>query len=244
MMAVRVDSKGFSRDCIKYIAMVTMFLNHFAQVFLTSGTALWELFINIGYFTAPVMCYFLVEGLGYTRSRKKYALRLFIFALISQVPYTFALNIYGLNMLFSLLLCLCIVAVLESTWLGIWKAVLVCLLVWVSIFTDWALFAPLFTILFVLCKSDRCKYGVAFGVSAILFSMSYYPLFMSMYGKQTAWIHGVYVSGGIVAAGIVILCLYNGKQARVGRTFSKWFFYIFYPAHLALLGFIGLLVRG
>ena len=33
------------------------------------------------------MCFFLVEGYRYTHSRKKYALRLLIFALISQVPY-------------------------------------------------------------------------------------------------------------------------------------------------------------
>lgn len=243
-MAVKAGQKGLSRECIKYMAMVTMFLNHFAQVCLTPSTALWELFINIGYFTAPVMCYFLVEGFGYTHSRKKYALRLFVFALISQVPYTFALNVYMLNMLFSLLICLCIVAVMECTWMGAWKAVPIFLLIWVSIFTDWALFAPLFTILFVLCKSDKRKYGAVFGALAILFFISYYPLYMNMYGKETAWLHGAYASTGIVVAGIVILCLYNGKQARVGKKFSKWFFYIFYPAHLALLGLAARLIRG
>ena len=39
---------------------------------LTTGTVMYEVFIYIGYFTAPVMCYFLVEGCRYTRSKLKY----------------------------------------------------------------------------------------------------------------------------------------------------------------------------
>ena len=51
-----------NRDVIKYIAMLTMLLNHIAHVFLIRGTLLHEIFEDVGYFTAPVMCYFLVEG--------------------------------------------------------------------------------------------------------------------------------------------------------------------------------------
>ena len=53
---------GMNRDMIKMIAMVTMTLNHYAAVFLESGTILYELLTDIGYFTAITMCYFLVEG--------------------------------------------------------------------------------------------------------------------------------------------------------------------------------------
>ena len=51
-----------NRDVIKYIAMITMLLNHISTVFMESGTLLAELFLDIGYFTAITMCYFLVEG--------------------------------------------------------------------------------------------------------------------------------------------------------------------------------------
>ena len=60
--------RGLSRDAIKYIAMFTMLLNHIAQIFMMPGL-LQEALIDIGYFTAPVMCWFLVEGYGYTRSK-------------------------------------------------------------------------------------------------------------------------------------------------------------------------------
>lgn len=236
------EQRGLNRDCIKYIAMVTMFLNHFAHVLLSQETALSELFTNIGYFTAPVMCYFLVEGFAYTHSRKRYALRLFAFALISQVPYTFVLKTNNLNMLFTLFLCFCILAVLDCKKLGIWRTVPVAVLMVASLFMDWAFFAPLFTILFALCKSDKRKLWAAFGVSYILFVLYYHPLYMDMYG-QMSWLHGAYAGVGILAAGILLLCFYSGRRARGGRTFSKWFFYIFYPAHIAVLGLAAVFAR-
>ena len=79
-----------NRDQIKYIAVFTMLLNHVANIFLQPGTFACEALKDIGYFTAPVMCWFLVEGYRYTRSVKKYAGRLLIFAVISQLPYYLA----------------------------------------------------------------------------------------------------------------------------------------------------------
>lgn len=84
------DHKNLNRDVIKYIAMLTMLLNHISQIFMKPGYFLSELFLDIGYFTAITMCYFLVEGFQYTHSKKNYAIRLLIFALISEIPYCMA----------------------------------------------------------------------------------------------------------------------------------------------------------
>lgn len=65
------EKRGMNRDTIKYIAMITMLLNHVSFIFLEPGTVLAEILTAVGYFTAPVMCYFLVEGMTYTRSPKK-----------------------------------------------------------------------------------------------------------------------------------------------------------------------------
>jgi len=43
---------------------------------------------------------------------------------------------------------------------------------------------------------------------------------------------------GILLAGISIVYLYNGKRMKGGRELSKWFFYVFYPGHLLVLGLI------
>ena len=47
---------------------------------------------------------------------------------------------------------------------------------------------------------------------------------------------------GVTLAGIVIIYFYNGKRMERGKTFSKWFFYWFYPAHLLVLGIIRVLL--
>ena len=55
-----------NRDTIKMLAIVTMLVNHIANVFMPAGAPLTNLCLYIGYFTAVTMCYFLVEGYGYT----------------------------------------------------------------------------------------------------------------------------------------------------------------------------------
>ena len=102
-----------SRNAIKYLAMITMFCNHFAYVFLKEGSTGQEVMIDIGYFTAITMCYFLVEGYHYTRSVKNYAVRLLVFGILSQLPFMLALKQKNLNMMFSLLLCLGVVWIKE-----------------------------------------------------------------------------------------------------------------------------------
>ena len=55
-----IQDKPLNRDVIKYIAMVTMLLNHIADIFLNTGTWVCEVFTAIGYFTAITMIYFFV----------------------------------------------------------------------------------------------------------------------------------------------------------------------------------------
>ena len=90
------EKRGMNRDTIKYIAMITMLLNHVSFIFLEPGTVLAEILTAVGYFTAPVMCYFLVEGMTYTRSPKKYGQRLLLFAVISELPYCLAMTGEGI----------------------------------------------------------------------------------------------------------------------------------------------------
>ena len=118
-----MNLKKMNRDEIKYIAMMTMLLNHIANIFLEPGTFIFTLLVDIGYFTAPVMCWFLVEGYHYTRSKKRYAARLAVFAVLSEIPFCLAfsesyngvesISFCGMNMMFTLLLCFGILLVRE-----------------------------------------------------------------------------------------------------------------------------------
>jgi len=127
--------------------MFTMLLNHISKIFMESGNFVSEVFLNVGYFTAIIMCYFLVEGYQYTHSKKKYAYRLIIYALISEIPYCLAftengvLEFCGLNMLFTLFICFCILFVVERVKNTPLKVVSILILILLSLVSDWPLLA-------------------------------------------------------------------------------------------------------
>lgn len=233
---------GFSmnRDAIKMLAMFTMLLNHIANALLPAGQPLTNLFLFIGYFTAVTMCYFLVEGYGYTRSKRNYAARLLVFALLSQLPYQLAFPDYGmagfvqLNMLFTLLLCFLVLLVQEKVHDRVLRGVCIVLLICASLFCDWALLAPIFTLLFSWAKDTPARKKAAFAAAALL-----YGGMAGLGSGSLADALGCAVP--VLVSGFIILYLYNGKRAVRGRTFYKWFFYAFYPTHLLILGLLRLL---
>ena len=143
-----------SRDSIKMVAMLTMLINHIANVFLPAGQPLTNLCLCIGYFTAVTMCFFLVEGYGCTRSKRRYAGRLLGFSVLAQLPYQLAFPANGIagfvqfNMLFTLLLCFLVLLVQEKIRDRVLRGVCIVLLICASLFCDWALLAPVFTLLF------------------------------------------------------------------------------------------------
>ncbi len=239
-------TKIWNRDVIKYIAMFTMLLNHISTVFLEPGHILSEIFLDIGYFTAIVMCCFLVEGFRYTRSKKRYALRLGIFALLSEIPYCLAmtengvLEFCGLNMMFTLLICFLILLSLERIANPVLKTAAVAGLILLSLFSDWALLAPVFTLLFAWAGQSKHKTAAAFAISALLFGLLNFAGGIGRFSAAANFLYALGGMAGIALAGIVIVCFYNGQRMERGRNFSKWFFYLFYPAHLLVLGIIRL----
>lgn len=88
--------KVINRDVIKYVAVFFMFWGHLIS-WLTlldnpdNSNAIYNLPVwtnivtNLSMFCPPVMFFFIADGYKYTRNCKKYALRLFMFACITQL---------------------------------------------------------------------------------------------------------------------------------------------------------------
>ena len=85
---------GIDGPVVKYIAVVTMFIDHFAYCFAhrLPGAAV-TVMRGIGRLAFPAFCLLLVQGFRHTRSVKNYGLRLAAAALLSEIP--FDLMIFG-----------------------------------------------------------------------------------------------------------------------------------------------------
>lgn len=196
------------------------------------------------------MCYFLVEGFQYTHSKKNYAIRLAIFALVSEIPYCLAFTNNGLlefrelNMLFTLLICFAILVVVEKVSNKVIRTVCILILILLSSACDWAFLAPIFTLLFLWSKGSKSKTGWAFIISMLLFGGLNFAGGLGRFSMEINLIYALGSMMGIALAGIVIVIFYNGRRIEKGSVFSKWFFYWFYPVHLLLLGIIRVTYMG
>lgn len=226
-----------NRDLIKYFAMITMLLNHTAIVFLEES-ALYPVLEAVGYFTAPVMCYFLVEGYHHTRSKKKYGERLLLFALISQLPYHQAFHFGNLNMMFTLFVCFLILVAGEKIENPALRRNVRIVLVLLTAVGDWSFLAAYCTLMLGNAWGDRRRILRSYIAVYVLFAgfcfLGSLPVHSISEAAKAAG--GALLSGVMILAAAVTVCyFYNGKRAVHCRRFSQWFFYIFYPAHLLLL---------
>lgn len=234
-----MQHKALNRDTIKYIAAFTMLLNHYAHIIGTGSSILDKVLINIGYFTMPTMLYFLVEGYGYTRSKSNYLLRLFLFSLISLAPFIIAFDRFTFSVMTTITVCFLMLLCMERIENRLIKCLALFLLTAFTLFCDWAVIAPIFTVILAV----RRNAGKSIAGSYLLMLAAYLVLDLLLYENPSADLllslgNAVCGSLGILASGIVITYLYNGRRAEKGRAFSRWFFYIFYPGHLLLLAVI------
>lgn len=101
------SGRGISGSTLKLIAIVSMLIDHIGAVVLIrmvlSGLSkngvlnqellnIYELTRNIGRIAFPIFCFLLVEGFERSRNRGKYALRLGLFALLSEIPFNLAVT--------------------------------------------------------------------------------------------------------------------------------------------------------
>jgi len=223
--------KGLNRNHLKYLAIITMVIDHIAYMFIPASNSIYSMCRIIGKLTAPIMCYFLATGYSYTSSKLKYATRLLIFAIISQPAFTLAfyntLFKFKFNMIFTLLLCFLILISYEKVKNKFIKWTVILSLVIFSYFCDWGIFAPLWVLFFFIFKDKISLQVISFYITTIV-GIIIKCIIISNYSWKNILIYlGLFLF-------IPILYLYNGKKGNTNK-FNKWFFYIFYPLHLIIL---------
>ena len=244
------EKRGVPGSVLKWVAIITMLIDHIGVVLVLGwakyrhywGPGIESKFFyyfirSIGRLGFPLFCFLLAEGFIHTRSRWKYLLRLFVFALISEIPFDLAFNgawieFGSQNVFFTLTLGLLAIMLWDRLTLGggdcpPWRGLAAILCA---------------TALGAAAHYMETDYG-AMGVALIL---------VMHLLRDRPWTRDQ-AAGGVLAAmipfgshwielfGVLafpLFHLYNGQRGRQ----SKYFFYIFYPAHLLLLALIAKLL--
>lgn len=232
---------GLSASAVKYIAVIAMFFDHFAYLFLPNDSLLYGAIRFFGRITAATMCFFICEGYHHTHDLKKYFLRLGIFAFISHFAFTYAchgsvLVIGTESVIATLLLSLLAVHIVNTDKVDkALKLPALLTVLYLASFCDWGMDAVLFTLAFEFARGKRSVQVLAY--LAVAFVRRLLPLLLASMNDFSVFTSKWYTIGLVLPAGIIML--YNGERGGGKHgNWSKWFFYVFYPAHLFVLGFI------
>lgn len=242
-------SKILNSNQLKLIAIIAMTVDHIAwAMFDGYPRALLPLVMHIiGRLTCPIMCYFIAEGYHYTRNINKYTFRLFAFAFVSHFAYIFASNdfvdfksfipfYYGnflnqTSVMWSLAWGLVMLRIADSKRIkSIYKVLLVILICIITLPSDWSCIAALCIMAIGTNRGNFCK------------QMSWMIFYVALY--SLVYFFAIDKAYGILQMGVVlsipVIAMYNGKRGKNPKInkFMKWFFYIFYPAHLFVIGLI------
>ncbi len=228
--------KVLNRNHLKYIAVIAMLIDHFAHFFLGDiwGTPIYVACRFIGRLTAPIMCYFLVEGFIHTSSKKKYFLRLLIFTLISQVAFDFVhkRSFFSLefSMIYTLLCCFSMLWVMDYFENVFLKVLSVIPFIFIARFGDWGTTAPYWVLGFYILRKNIYLQLLPY------LAVSLYKIIIQLVEYWKKMLTPAIMTSGLLLFVLIIL-LYN-KKAGKKNAFNKWFFYIIYPAHLFLIGLL------
>lgn len=153
----RLNITGFT---LKVLAIVGMTCNHIAHAFMPYMPH-WLTFVlySLGGMTYPIMAFILVEGYVHTSNLKKYAFRLFIFALVSQVPYYLMFG-WTANVLFTLLMGLGLLWAKDNITSKPLFVLMVIAAEVISLKCDWAVAGPLIVLCFYIFRDQGGK-GIA-----------------------------------------------------------------------------------
>lgn len=102
--------KILNRNHLKLIALITMIIDHIGAILFPEI----EIFRIIGRLSFPIYAFFIAEGWHYTKNRTKYTITIALFAIITQPIYYFAINQSGLNILFTFLLSISLMYLIDK----------------------------------------------------------------------------------------------------------------------------------
>jgi hypothetical protein len=228
--------KGISGSTLKIIAIFIMIIDHIGLGIwyrlpglgylvpdVIDQATWWSVYIvmrRIGRTAFPIFCFLLVEGFFNTKNHAKYAMRLFSFALISQLPFQYAFqglmnDGLNLNVFFTLFIGLILIwgmTKIKERWPNYYLFM-----------PGWLLSCAIAGFLAYRLDTDYDYRGILLIVILYLFRKT---RLISLIAGYLSFLWEAYCLPGFILA-----WFYNGKRGLK----TKLLFYMVYPAHLFLI---------
>lgn len=222
--------KGYYKnDLLKIIAAIAMLIDHIGAVFFQELVVL----RIIGRIAFPIFAFYIAMGFSWTSDCKKYILRMLGVAIITQIPFAyFSLilfhNFYYMNVLFTFTF-----ALLGLYFLKRKNYIATCIFLLlpelIAAFTpidfDYGSYGVLMVVVFYLFKEDIIHRNVSIlfltiAHGFILYIPRGFPFYTSLLSPQ------IYC---VLALPLIDL------NYKLKINLPKYFFYMFYPAHIAVI---------
>lgn len=236
---------ALSGNALKGIAILAMTLDHLTWTLWPGYATDWWVLVCyvLGRVTAPIMWFFIVEGYHYTHDVKKYAARLFALALISHFAYDFCFGIPFVplstgpfnqtGVVWSLAWGLVLLVIHDDARLKDWvKIALTFVICAVTFPSDWSCVAAMAILFMGQARGDFRKQMGWLMVWSAVYALVYFFFIDKVYAL---------VQLGTALA-IPLLRCYDGTRGKWRG--MGWLFYVYYPAHLALIGVLRVLLWG
>ncbi|MBR3275115.1 MAG: conjugal transfer protein TraX [Eubacterium sp.] len=234
---------GLNSNQIKLIAIAAMTIDHVVWLLFPGCQKIWWVMLLhvVGRLTAPIMWFFIAEGFHYTRNVGKYIFRLFVFAVISHFAYNFAGGIPFIpngmfnmtSVMWSLAWSVVLMVIFTTDRLPQWaKVVLMIAICFITFPSDWSTIAAMCPVFLYLNRGNFKKQSLAMLIWTTMYAAVYFIFLDKPYGLLQM----------CTLLSLPILKQYNGERGSWKG--MKWFFYIYYPAHLFAIGIIRVMMGG
>lgn len=240
---------GFTSAHLHIIGMTFMLCDHLWAVGIIQS----DVFTIIGRIAFPIFAFLMVEGFSHTKSVRKYLQRLFIFAVLSEIPFNLVVGGGNLfypphqNVLWTFLLGLLMLHYLEKQRHKAFPTRVLVSGLLLAVFLLLALlgmvdyYAPgiLTIFVFYLCHERKwyCYLGQLLGLWYINFNILGGLVYPVSFGD---WYFEI-PQQGFALLSLLPIWLYNGRKGYDKKWF-KYFCYAFYPAHLLILGLLSIML--
>ena len=232
-----------SNNMLKVIAAISMLVDHIGYIFFPRIA----IFRIIGRLAFPIFAYMIAEGCRHTRHRWRYLLTMLSIGIVCQVVYFMFIPRVYMNILITFSVSVVLIYSLQyakSQFVQngyVLRKILSCIV-----------FVVLVVITYIAMYYIRFDYGFL-GAMLPVFVSAFHSVGETKFVLDSKIVHILSFSIGLVLMclfsdiaymyysllSIPLLVLYSGSR---GKLRMKYFFYLFYPLHLALLYGIAMLI--